>query len=108
MRLPYVLLLAVCVVILSCDALSAFDYEQEAAAPQNAQLWGSPGFLAAAKTQDMSGKRLLRSEFVNEDDVVDDNEERGIPGLSKVNEILQKGKTKVNDQMLWMNYRKNI
>ncbi|KAF1795188.1 hypothetical protein PC118_g1163 [Phytophthora cactorum] len=105
MRLPYVLLLAVCVVIVSCDALSAFDYEQEAAATQNAQLPGSPGFLAAAQPHDTSGKRLLRSEFVPADDAVDDEEERGIPGLSKLKDVVQKGKTKVNDQVLWRNYR---
>ncbi|KAG6948070.1 hypothetical protein JG688_00015258 [Phytophthora aleatoria] len=96
MRLPYVLLLAMCIVIASCDALSAFDFEQEAAAPQIAQL------------RDTSGKRLLRSEFVPADGAGNDEEERGIPSLSKLKDVVQKGKTKANDQLLKMEYNKNI
>ncbi|KAG3108044.1 hypothetical protein PI124_g11618 [Phytophthora idaei] len=102
MRLPYVLLLAVCIVIASCDArLSAVDYEQEAAAAQNAKL-----SLAAAEYRGTSGKRLLRSDdFAPEDDDVNNAEERGIPGLSKLNEMVRKGKTKVSDQVLLRKYR---
>ncbi|KAG2784390.1 hypothetical protein PC129_g19680 [Phytophthora cactorum] len=102
MRVPSVLLLAVCIVIASCDArLSAADYEQDAVAAQNAKH-----SVAAAEYRDTSGKRLFRSDdFAPEDDDVDDAEERGIPGLSKLNEMVQKGKTKVLDQQLWSKYR---
>ncbi|KAG3056077.1 hypothetical protein PI124_g23504 [Phytophthora idaei] len=86
MRLAYVLLLAVCIAITACDALSAFgDYGYEAAAMQNAKLRGMPD------------KRLLRSDnFAHENDAVD-AEERGIPGLLKLKEF---AKTEKNNDRL--------
>ncbi|ETL38196.1 hypothetical protein F441_10503 [Phytophthora nicotianae CJ01A1] len=108
MRLAYLLLLAVCVVIASCNALSGS--EQETAAGQNAQRVGSFHSVAAAEYRGASGKRLLRSDTLPTvtDDV--DAEERALPSITKLSELAKKGKsavsTKLNNKMLWLKYQK--
>ncbi|ETL38280.1 hypothetical protein F442_10360 [Phytophthora nicotianae P10297] len=104
MRLPYVLLLAVCIIIASCNALSA--YEQEAVVAQNAQRWSSTHSVAAAETGDTSGKRLLRSDSIPTVDA----EERALPGMTKLTETLKKWisalRSKLSNKKLWWNYQK--
>ncbi|ETP42593.1 hypothetical protein F442_10514, partial [Phytophthora nicotianae P10297] len=86
MRPIYVLLLAVCIAIASCDAVSAFATEQEGATAQS----------AAAEYRGTSGKRLLRSDnTANADDDVDEEERRF--GVSKLTEVVKKGKSKMID-----------
>ncbi|ETP42584.1 hypothetical protein F442_10522 [Phytophthora nicotianae P10297] len=89
MRPIYVLLLAVCIAIASCDAVSAFATEQEGATAQR----------AAAEYRGTSGKRLLRSDnTANADDDVDEEERRF--GVSKLTEVVKKGKTKLIDKQV--------
>ncbi|ETI44903.1 hypothetical protein PPTG_01851 [Phytophthora nicotianae INRA-310] len=110
MRLPLVLLLAVCIAITSCAALSAFATEQETSVAQTAKRWGSPHSIAAAGDRDMSGKQLLRADnlLLVDNDV--DAEERGLPAITKLTDMVKKGKfavgTKLSDKMLWVKYQK--
>ncbi|KUF85833.1 hypothetical protein AM588_10001007 [Phytophthora nicotianae] len=110
MHLPHVLLLALCIAIASCDAISAFVTEQEAAVVQNAQRLGLSHSVVAARDRGASGKRLLRSDNLPTVTNDVDAEERALPGITKLSELAKKGKsavsTKLSDKMLWLKYHK--
>ncbi|ETL78539.1 hypothetical protein L917_20665 [Phytophthora nicotianae] len=106
MRLLYELLFALCVVITVCDAVSpSNDYALEATVQQSGRLRASHRSRAAAEARGMPDYRLLRTDsFVTENDAAD-VEQRGIPGLSKLSEWIEKGKSKMSDLQLRIQYK---
>ncbi|EEY64870.1 secreted RxLR effector peptide protein, putative [Phytophthora infestans T30-4] len=95
MRQLYVLLFTICL------AITVFDGQASEAVAEHRQ--GSPRSTAEAGIHEIPGHRLLRSVNVEKSGV--ESEERGFPGLSKLNEWFKKGKSKMSDMQLRVQYK---
>ncbi|ETP14685.1 hypothetical protein F441_10394 [Phytophthora nicotianae CJ01A1] len=89
MHLPHVLLLALCIAIASCDAISVLSLNKKLLSCKTLNVWAylTPSLLLEIVA------RL-----------------RALPGITKLSELAKKGKsavsTKLSDKMLWLMYQK--